>query len=132
MKWIDLQAQEEKPFFVYLPTNTPHVPDIAPEKYLAPYEGDFEGKKMPTHFYGMIANLDENLGRLEAFLEEKKLKDNTIVIYMADNGTQSTAAKEIYNAGMREKKTSVYEGGHRVPFFIRWPNGELQHGEDVS
>ncbi|MEM9283330.1 MAG: sulfatase-like hydrolase/transferase [Verrucomicrobiota bacterium] len=142
MKWIDaLTTKNQKlktggkaaqPFFVYLPTNTPHVPDIAPEKYLTPYVGDFEGMKMPTHFYGMIANLDENLGRLEAFLEEKKLKDNTIVIYMADNGTQSTAAKEIYNAGMREKKTSVYEGGHRVPFFIRWPNGELQHGEDIT
>ncbi len=132
MKWIDQQAQEEKPFFVYLPTNTPHVPDIAPEKYLEPYVGDFEGKKMPTHFYGMIANLDENLGRLENFLEEKKLKDNTIVIYLADNGTQSTLAKEIFNAGMREKKTSVYEGGHRVPLFIRWPNGELQHGKNIA
>ncbi len=132
MKWIEQQKKKEKPFFVYLPTNTPHVPDIAPEKYLAPYVGEFEGKKMPTHFYGMIANLDENLGRLEAFLAENELKDNTIVIYMADNGTQSTLAKEIYNAGMREKKTSVYEGGHRVPLFIRWPKGELQHGKDIA
>ncbi|MEM1296807.1 MAG: sulfatase-like hydrolase/transferase, partial [Verrucomicrobiota bacterium] len=103
-----------------------------PEKYLDPYIGEFEGKKMPTHFYGMIANLDENLGRLEAFLDEKGLKDNTIVIYLADNGTQSTLAKEIYNAGMREKKTSVYEGGHRVPLFIRWPNGKFQHGKDIA
>ncbi|MEM7600989.1 MAG: arylsulfatase, partial [Verrucomicrobiota bacterium] len=132
MKWIEKQAAAEKPFFVYLPTNTPHVPDIAPEKYLAPYEGEHEGKKMPTHFYGMIANLDENLGKLETFLEDKELKENTIVIYLSDNGTQSTPAMEIYNAGMREKKTSVYEGGHRVPLFVRWPGGEFAHGTDVE
>lgn len=132
MKWIEQQAAEEKPFFVYLPTNTPHVPDIAPDKYLMPYVGEHEGKKMPTHFYGMIANLDENLGKLETFLEDKELKENTIVIYLADNGTQSTAAMEIYNAGMREKKTSVFEGGHRVPLFVRWPEGKLAHGTDVE
>jgi sucrose-6-phosphate hydrolase SacC (GH32 family) len=80
----------------------------------------------------MIANLDENLGRLEQFLTDKKLRDNTLVIYMSDNGTQSTRAKEIFNAGMREKKTSVYEGGHRVPFFARWPKGNLDHGKDVN
>ena len=132
MRWIERRQDAEKPFFVYLPTNTPHVPDIAPEKYLAPYAGEFEGRKIPTHFYGMIANLDENLGRLESFLEGRGLKENTIVIYLSDNGTQSTPAKEIFNAGMREKKTSVYEGGHRVPLFIRWPGGELVHGEDIG
>lgn len=133
MKWIEEQQSAEKPFFVYLPTNTPHVPDICPDKYAAPYRGQHEdGKPIPAEFYGMIANLDENLGRLDAFLEEKGLDDNTLVIYMADNGTQSIRAKEIFNAGMRERKTSVYEGGHRVPFFLRWPGGDLLHGKDVD
>ena len=74
---------------------------------------------MPSEFYGMIANLDENLGKLEAFLTERKLSDNTILIYTSDNGTQSKQAQAIFNAGMRDKKTSVFEGGHRVPCFVR-------------
>ncbi|MEM1294776.1 MAG: sulfatase-like hydrolase/transferase, partial [Verrucomicrobiota bacterium] len=133
MKWIETQQAAEKPFFVYLPTNTPHVPDISPDKFSKPYVGTHkDGKPIPAQFYGMIANLDENLGRLDVFLGNQGLRDNTLVIYMADNGTQSTRAKEIFNSGMREKKTSVYEGGHRVPFFVRWPAGELVHGKDVN
>ncbi|MEM7143660.1 MAG: arylsulfatase [Verrucomicrobiota bacterium] len=132
MKWMEKQQADDKPFFLYLPTNTPHVPNVCAEKYSAPYVGEHDGKKLPAEFYGMIANIDENLGKLETFLEEKDLKENTIVIYMADNGTQSTQAKEIFNAGMRDKKTSVYEGGHRVPLFVRWPDGNLAHGKDIE
>ncbi|MEM7479266.1 MAG: sulfatase-like hydrolase/transferase, partial [Planctomycetota bacterium] len=69
MKWIEKQSREDKPFFCYLPTNTPHVPDIVAEKYWKQYEGEFERKRMPSKFYGMIANLDESLGQLEAFLK---------------------------------------------------------------
>ena len=132
MKWIEKQSSQDKSFFCYLPTNTPHVPDISAEKYSKPYEGKHDGQPMPSKFYGMIANLDENLGKLEAFLKEKGLRDNTLLIYMSDNGTQSTQAKEIFNFGMREKKTSVYEGGHRVPLFVRWPQGGLSHGSAVE
>jgi len=138
MKWIDsiqTKNQEQgtkKPFFLYLPTNTPHVPNVCPEKYSKPYVGEYEGKKIPDTFYGMIANLDENLGKLEAFLKARGLRENTLLIYMTDNGTQSSQAKEIFNAGMRDKKTSVYEGGHRVPCFVRWPEGPLKHGRDVD
>ena len=132
MQWISEQQAAEKPFFVYLPTNTPHVPNVCPEEFSEPYVGNHEGKPIPAEFYGMIANIDENLGRLEEFLEETGLKENTIVIYMTDNGTQSTPAKEIFNYGMRDKKTSVYEGGHRVPLFVRWPEGKLAHGRDVD
>lgn len=132
MKWIEKKSSEDKPFFCYLPTNTPHVPDISAEKFWKPYEGKHDGKPMPAKFYGMIANLDENLGKLEAFLKEKGLRDNTLLIYMSDNGTQSTQAKEVFNFGMREKKTSVYEGGHRVPLFVRWPQGRLAHGAAIE
>ena len=132
IKWMDQQSRAGRPFFVYLPTNTPHVPNICPEIYSKPYVGEHKGMPIPGDFYGMIANLDENLGKLEAFLEEKKLRDDTLMIYLTDNGTQSPQAKEIFNAGMREKKTSVYEGGHRVPLFVRWPGGGLVHGKDID
>ena len=132
MKWIDRQQAAGKPFFLYLATNTPHVPNVCPNQYSAPYKGQHEGKPVPDTFYGMIANLDENLGKLEAFLYWKGLRDNTLLIFMSDNGTQSSQAQAIHNAGMRAKKTSVYEGGHRVPCFVRWPDGKLKHGNDVA
>lgn len=132
MKWIEKQSSDDQPFFCYLPTNTPHVPDVCAEKYSKPYEGMYNGKPMPAKFYGMIANLDENLGKLETFLNEKGLRDNTLLIYMADNGTQSQQAANIFNAGMRARKTSVYEGGHRVPLFVRWPSGNLLQNHDVD
>jgi hypothetical protein len=91
-------------------------------------------------FYGMIANFDHNLGVLREHLEKSGLADNTILIYLTDNGTANGAkfqgltseAIEGYNAGMRGKKSSIYEGGHRVPFFIHWPAGGLVGGRDVS
>ncbi len=143
MKWIKKQITKNQqpttdgsaaqPFFLYLPTNTPHVPNVCPEEYSAPYTGvTHDGHPAPDTFYGMIANLDDNLGRLEAFLTENQLRDNTILVFLSDNGTQSKGAQALYNAGMRDKKTSVFEGGHRVPCFIRWPEGDLQHGTNID
>ncbi len=132
ISWMKKCQQEQKPFFLYLPTNTPHEPDIVADEYAAPYKGSYNGTTIPENFYGMIANLDENIGKLEAFLKESGLRDNTILIFMTDNGTQSKYAQAIFNAGMRGRKKSVYEGGHRVPLFIRWINGKLHHGTDIS
>lgn len=132
MKWIDRQANANQPFFVYLATNTPHVPDIVADSYSDPYKGGHNGKELPAKFYGMISNLDENLGKLEAFLEDRGIKEDTILMYMSDNGTQSTGAMNVFNDGMRDKKTSVYEGGHRVPLMVRWPEGKLAHGASVD
>ncbi len=132
MKWVERCAGERKPFFLYLATNTPHVPNVVAERYSAPYRGQYEGKPIPGEFYGMIANLDENVGKLEAFLKEKGLRDDTILVFLTDNGTQSRQAQQIFNAGMRDRKTSVFEGGHRVPCFVRWPAGPLKHGSDVD
>src|SRR5262249_3915634 len=67
--------------------------------------------------YAMESNIDANLGRLFKMLEEKKLADNTIVLFLTDNGPQQAR----YNAGFRGLKASVYEGGVRVPFYARWP-----------
>jgi arylsulfatase len=123
MAWMkERAAGEEQPFFCYLPLHAVHAPNIVAEKYSAL----FAGKPAPG-FFGMLANVDENMGRLEAFLTETKLRDNTIVIFMTDNG--GTAGVPVYNAGLRGHKVEYYEGGHRVPCFIHWPAGGLKTGD---
>lgn len=130
MKWMAEQKKNKRPFFCYLPTNVPHGPHIVDKKYSDPFNGN--------KFLGMIAQFDVNMGRLEKFLKESGLRDNTILIFMTDNGT--SVGHRIFNAGMRGHKTEYYEGGHRVPFFLRWPAagldkprdiGELTHSTDV-
>ena len=134
MSWMSKQKENDQPFFLYLPTNTPHVPNWVADKYAEPYKkiGIYNGVAVPSNFYGMIANIDENVAALDNFLIKQGLKDNTILIYLNDNGTQSRAAAEIFNAGMRGHKTQMYEGGHRVSCFIRWPDGGLINGQDVN
>ena len=134
MAWMKEKHESDQPFFVYLPTNTPHVPNWVDEEYAAPYKeiGTYNGVEVPANFYGMIANIDENMAKLEEFLVEEGLKDNTLLIYFNDNGTQSTNAARVYNAGMRGNKTQMYEGGHRVGCFWRWPTSQLRHGEDFD
>ncbi len=116
--WMKECQAKKEPFFCYLPTNAPHAPHVVPGKYSAPY-----GKQKAANFFGMIANIDDNIGRLEAFLQESGLAENTIVIFMTDNG--GTAGVSIFNAGLRGGKTTFYEGGHRVPCWISWPAGKL-------
>jgi arylsulfatase A-like enzyme len=127
--WMKKQHEEKKPFFVYLPTNAPHGPLWIADKYRQPYLD----QKLPrplSSFFGMIANIDENMGKLDEFLKQSGLRDNTIVIYFHDNG--GTAGVNYYNAGMRGKKTTYYEGGHRAACFIRWPNGKLLEPCDIG
>src|SRR5262249_36858716 len=120
MKWMKERKDKGETFFCYLPTNAPHAPHTVPEKYAGLYKGKGKGKGAgPAAFFGMIANIDDNFGRLEKFLEDNGLYDNTIVIFMTDNG--GTAGVATFNAGMRGMKTTLYEGGHRVPCFVRWP-----------
>ena len=97
------------------------------EKYSAPYAEAGDG---PSRFFGMIANIDENVGNLVAYLKEQQLWDNTIFIFTTDNGTSS--GRKVFNAGMRGQKGSEYDGGHRVPFFVHWPEGHLMGGRDVT
>ncbi len=133
MKFI--KKNKKKPFFLYLPTNAPHSPLIVDEKYSDPYKA-LEGKKIPkANFYGMIANIDENFGKLKVFLKNENMLDNTILIFMSDNGSGSGVSvdgKLGYNKGFRGKKGAKLEGGHRVPFFIRWPNGKIEGGKDIN
>ncbi len=125
-KWIKACAAQGEPFFCYLPTNVPHAPLFVPPEYAAPYKKP----GVPAEFFGMIANVDENMGRLMAMLDETGLADNTILIFMTDNG--GTGGVKLFNAGMRERKTSLYDGGHRVPCFIRWPRGKLRPPGDID
>jgi len=117
--WIKERKKANEPFFVYLPTNAPHGPLWCPEKNRQMYKG-----QGPAAFFGMIANIDDNVGKFDAFLKKEGLFDDTLFIYMTDNG--GTAGVKTYNAGMRAGKTTYYDGGHRVPCFIRWPNGQLR------
>lgn len=134
-----VEQQKDKPFFLYLATNAPHGPYRVEKKWSDPYRGKAKWGKGPE-FYGMIANFDHNVGLLRDRLEELGLAENTILIFMTDNGTSNGAkfnsltseAVEGFNAGMRGKKSSIYEGGHRVPFFMHWPKGKMRGGKDVS
>lgn len=138
-----ISANRSRPFFVYLSTNAPHGPYRVAEKYSQPYLDQIGDDAELAKFYGMIANLDDNVGRLLARLKELELERNTIVIFMTDNGTARGATFSDYrgndgkllsgyNAKMRGRKGSPYEGGHRVPCFIRWPAGGLSEPKDVN
>ena len=107
----------EQPFFLYLCTYSPHTPLLAPEKYIAPYRGKCTDEE--ATYLGMIENVDYNVGRLLTFLEEEMLDQDTIVIFMNDNGV--TKGLDVYNAGMRGSKCTIWEGGSRAMSFWRWP-----------
>ena len=127
MKFISRCVDDSDPFFVYLPTNCPHAPLYVPDYYRTPYR--HLGHQLAS-FFGMITNIDENMRRMDTFLELRGLKKHTILIFMTDNG--GTAGVRFYNAGMRGAKGSLYEGGHRVPCFIRWPQSDFIHGRDFD
>lgn len=124
----------KKPFFCYLSFNAPHGPLQVPEKYYEMYKdidpsSGFEKDKRPfvkmtekdkenaRRVYAMVSNIDENIGKLLQRLKDLNIVDNTIVIFMTDNGP----AHHRYIAGMKGKKSSVYQGGVKVPFFMRYP-----------
>lgn len=118
-----IRTNQQGPFFCYLAYNAPHSPYQVPDKYFDKFKAKgFEDNV--AAFYGMCENLDDNVGRLLAQLDELKIADNTIVLLMTDNG--GTAGVKIYNAGMRGGKVSVHEGGSRVPLFMRWPAAKWQ------
>lgn len=134
-RFIKAQKKAGKPFLAYISTNAPHGPMHAPLKYAKPYIGLKEVKKgrsslARAHFYGMIANIDDNVGKMRTFLDHEGLTDNTIFIFTTDNGT--AAGAQVFNSRMRGQKGSEYDGGHRVPFFAHWPHGKLTGGRDVK
>ncbi len=126
--WMEICRREGRPFLCYISTNAPHSPFWPPEAHALPYRSQVPPQIADC--FGMIANIDENVGRLENWLLETGLRNDTIVIFMTDNG--ATVGRRVHNAGLREAKGSYYEGGHRVPCFIRWPGGGLCGGRSVT
>jgi arylsulfatase A-like enzyme len=115
-----IQRKDDRPFFAWLAFNAPHTPLQVLEADLAPYR-DLKDPDM-AKVYAMVSNLDRNIGRLL-----KSLPADTICVFLTDNGPQQVR----YNTHMRGRKGTVYDGGIRVPFFIRWP-GKLPTGREVS
>jgi len=111
-----IETNRSRPFFAYVTPNAPHTPLQVDERYVAPFR-KAGVNEVTARVYGMETNLDENVGRLLAHLRKLNLEQNTILVFMTDNGPQQPR----YNAGMRGLKGTVYQGGIRVPCFIRWP-----------
>ena len=134
--WFDegmkfIKANKEKPFFAYIATNAPHKPNYCELKYTEPYENN--PLVSDPVFYGMVANVDENMGKLMQFLDDEGLSKNTILVFMTDNGTAGgLKGGRGYDGGMRGKKGTEYEGGHRVPFILRWVGGSIEAGKSVE
>lgn len=133
--WIKQQHQAKRPYFAYIAPNAPHGPMIAPEKYKQRFadlgwDGNTQGR------YGMIENIDDNFGLLMSKLDEWQAWDNTLVIFITDNGQAARSGKlngkrvPIFTAGFKTGKGSPYEGGTHVPAFLYW-KGKLGSGVDV-
>lgn len=127
MKWIEVQAKStpvgaEKgrahPFFCYIATNAPHAPLDCPPEYEALYSGNVDSPDV-AKFFGMVANIDDNIGKLLKKLSDLGIERETLVIFMNDNG--GTAGTKVFNDGMRGQKGTPYRGGTRASSFWRWP-----------
>ncbi len=115
-----IRAEKSRPFFVYLAPYNPHSPCSLPDpQWAAPYRD--KAPANVAHFFASITRADENLGRLRTFLAAEGLRENTLLLVLTDNGTAE--GDGVFNAGMRGKKGSPYDGGHRVPCFLHWPAG---------
>ncbi|MCK5175958.1 MAG: arylsulfatase, partial [Planctomycetes bacterium] len=140
-----IKQSKGRPFYAHIATNIAHVPMIPPEgyeqKYLYMGIDDWMAK-----YYSMIENMDENVGRLIGFLKKEGLLDNTVFMFTTDNGSSAfkrvtdgqtpikdpAEMREKLNGGLRGHKGDSYEGGHRVPMFIKWPDGGMTGGKDVD
>ena len=139
-----ISESRDTPFFAYLPFNCPHDPHQVPDRYRERYENKNlgpeafpkQGHPMTGKFgqddiarvYGMIENIDDNVARVLAKLDELKIADNTIVLLFSDNGCQQHHG---YNGGFQGWKGTPFEGGIHQFCFLRWP-GQLQAGRKVD
>ena len=128
-----IEANRQRPFFCYIPFNTPHSPMMVPDRFYAKFDGkepdmrhrdpDKEDVMMTRAALALCENIDWNVGRILRKLDDLELRENTIVIYFSDNGPNSYR----FNGGMKGRKGSIDEGGLHSPFFIRWP-GRIRAG----
>ncbi|MFN3192708.1 MAG: sulfatase family protein [Aureliella sp.] len=115
------QSGSQQPFFVYLPMTSPHYP-VCPLP-------EFEGRGDAGAYGEFVLETDHHLGRILKFLRTQGIDDNTVLVYTSDNGPEKSWKERVEEFGhrsngpLREGKRSAYEGGHRVPFLVRWPDG---------
>jgi len=122
-----IEKNKNNPFFAYIPYNAPHTPLIVSDEESEPYRAMGLSEDV-ARLYGMVTNIDDNLGRLFNKLKKLGLEENTIVVFMSDNGP---GGPRRYNASLHGRKGSTYDGGIRVPCYIRWP-GEFRAGKKVD
>lgn len=127
-----IERNRENPFLCYVSYNVPHSPFQVPEKYFSKYRQAGLDSTLSS-IYGMVENMDDNIGRLLEKLEELNIAENTIVIFFSDNGPNT----DRYNGSMKGRKGSIDEGGVRVPFYIKWPeqikpSTTLQLAQDID
>lgn len=117
-----IERNKDSSFLCYIPYNVPHSPFQVPSGYFEKYIAEIPDSTLAS-VYGMVENMDENIGKILEKLDDLELAENTIVIFLSDNGPNT----ERYNGGMKGRKGSVDEGGVRVPFYIKWP-GKIKPG----
>ncbi len=136
--WIKEQHMAKQPYFVCINPNAPHHPNIAPEKSKKRFYDDGWSEGMAGRG-GMVENIDDNFGVLWSKLNEWKALENTIVIFMTDNGQSGLPGKasmrngklvKVYTAHFKTGKGTAYEGGTHVPCFWYW-KGVLGEGVDI-
>lgn len=136
LAWIKKQHAAKKPYFAYISLNAPHAPLVAPEEYTKRFR-ELGYDQGTAGRYGMVENLDDNFGQLLATLEKWNALENTIVIYMTDNGGTHLKGKlngkrvTHFNANLKGGKNSPHEGGSHVPAFWQW-KGVLDEDVDVD
>ena len=118
-----VKRNKEKSFFLYLSYNAPHAPLQATERYLSRFEGITDIKRRT--YAAMVSAMDDGVGRVLAELKASGLEENTIVFFLSDNGGSPENASN--NFPLRGYKSSVWEGGFRVPYAVKWP-GQLPKG----
>ena len=123
-------AEDGKPFFVYLPYTSPHYP-VCPLP-------EFHGKGDCGGYGEFVIETDHHVGRILDFLKKSGLDENTMIVFSSDNGPENSWKQRIDDFGhhsngpYRGGKRDIYEGGHRVPFFVRWPDGIFSPGRSFS
>ena len=136
LAWIKKQHTDQKPYFAYISLNAPHAPLVAPEKYTKRFiEMGYD--KGTAGRYGMVENIDDNFGAMVAKLKEWQALENTLVIFMTDNGATHLNGKlngkkvRHFNANLRGAKNSPHEGGTHVPMFWQW-HGVLDENVNID
>ncbi len=132
LPFIEKSVNEKKPFFAVIWFHAPHMDVVAGPKYLAKYKGYGEA----AHYYGVVAEMDEQIGRLRAELKRLGVDNNTLITFTSDNGPEgktkvSKGRTAGVTGGLKGHKRDLYEGGVRVPTLALWPE-RIQAGRVIK